>query len=151
MGQVERESFNSTQDIRTRVVEKPALRHVLNKNQSSFMEKSVNSFVTNRLDFAKKNHQNFKYSLKWMWQKLHIWVIMYITLKYNVTENMVLRIISLNFLELHKNEAVGRGSEVWGTVGSLRFSIDWILPVYLWLMGRLGLKQTLVLEISPKG
>ena len=64
MGQVERESFNSTQDIRTRVVEKPALRHVLNKNQSSFMEKSVNSFVTNRLDFAKKNHQNFKYSLK---------------------------------------------------------------------------------------
>jgi len=53
IGQVEKESFNSTQDIRTRVVEKPALRHVLNKNQYFFMEKSVNSFVTNRLTFAK--------------------------------------------------------------------------------------------------
>jgi len=53
MGQVGRKFFNSTQDIRTRVVEKPAPRHILNKNQCSFMEKSVNSLVTNRLTFAK--------------------------------------------------------------------------------------------------
>lgn len=75
---------------------------------------------------------------------------MYITLKY-VTENTGFRIILINFLELHKNEVVGCGSEVWGTLQSLRFFFDLILPVYLWPMGRLNLKQMLVLEISPKG
>ena len=48
------------------------------------MEKSVNSFVTN----FRKNHQNFKQILKWMWKKLHIWAFMSIIFKYHLRENM---------------------------------------------------------------
>jgi len=65
---------------------------------------------------------------------------MYIILKYHLCENMSFLIISLNFLELHKNEGVGCGSVARGTVGSLRFFIDLTLLVYLWPMDLLSLK-----------